>query len=172
MSDLQNTQATAGQSTSAQQTTMRAAEIFEQMFEIFQTGNLKAMFDLIAEDAVMEFPFAPSKRPRQVKGKDNIMKYNLNILDIVSFTGMTDVEIYRTIDPDCAIIEMTGNGTILATGGTFKRRYIEVCRTENGRIKLIRDYWNPQDTPKLGLLAMLKVAYSGFRGKLKSRRRK
>lgn len=163
MSDFQNPQATASQSPSAQPDPMGAAEVLEQMFEIFQTGNVQAMFDMMAEDAVMEFPFAPPKRPRLVKGKNNIIKYNQAILGIVAFTGMTDVKVYRTIDPDCVIIEMTGHGTILATGHTFERRYIEVCRTKNGRIKLIRDYWNPQNSPKLNFDAKLKVAYGIFR---------
>lgn len=169
MSNLKNPQTIASQSTSERQASMGAAEVFELMLEIFQTGNLQAMFDLMAEDAVMEFPFAPPNRQRQVKGKDDIIKYNQAILGIVAFTGMTDVEIYPTTEPDCVIVEMTGHGTILATGDTFKRRYIEVCRTKNGRIKLIRDYWNPQESPKLNFVAKLKVAYSIFRKKLKSR---
>jgi uncharacterized protein len=140
MSNLKNPQSMASQSPSARQDFMGAAQVFEQMFELFKTGNVQAISDLMSEDAVMEFPFAPPKRPRQVKGKNNIIEYNQAILGIVAFTGMTDVEIYRTIDPDCVIVEMTGHGTILETGDTFERRYIEVCRTKNGRIKLIRDY--------------------------------
>jgi len=170
LSNLQNYQSTASQTKSTQPDSMGAAEVFEQLFELFQTGNVSAMFDMMAEDAVMEFPFAPPKRTRLVKGKSNIIKYNQGILGIVAFTGMTDVEIYRTIDPDCVIVEMTGHGTILATGDTFERRYIEVGRTENGLITLIRDYWNPQDSPKLSFIAKLKVAYSIFHKKLKNNR--
>jgi len=169
MSNLKNPQSMASQSLSAGQDFKGAGEVFEQMFKIFETGNLEAMFDLLAEDAVMEFPFAPPKRTRQVKGKNNIIKYNQGILGIVKFKGMKDVEIYRTTDPECIIVEMTGYGTILATGDPFERRYIEVCRTKNGRIKLIRDYWNPQDSPKLNFVAKLKVAYSIFSRKLNSR---
>lgn len=102
--------------------------------------------------------------------KNNIIKYNQGILNIVEFKGMKDVEIYCTTDPECVIVKMTGYGIILATCDSFERRYIEVFRTENGRIKLIRDYWNPNDTPKLSFIAKLKVAYSIFRRKLKSRR--
>lgn len=168
MPNLKNSQLMASRYLSAGQDSKGAGEVFEQMLKIFETGNLQAMFDLLAEDAVMEFPFAPSKRPRQVKGKNNIIKYNQAILGIVEFTGMKDVAIYRTTDPECVIVEMTGHGSILATGDTFERRYIEVCRTKNGRIKLIRDYWNPQESPKLSFIAKLKVAYSIFRRKLKS----
>lgn len=165
MSDLEDPQTTASRPQS-----VGAVLIFEKMFEIFKTGNMQAMIDLMADDAIMEFPFAPPKRPRQVKGKDSIIKYNQEILRIVAFSGMKDVEIYRTSDPDCVIVEMTGYGTILATGDAFERRYIEVCRTENGLIKLIRDYWNPQDTPRLSFGKKLKVAHRMLVEKGKSRR--
>jgi uncharacterized protein len=146
MSDLQNPQSPASPSSSARQDSMGAAEVIGQLFEIFRTGNLQALIDLLAEDAVMEFPFAPPSRPRRVEGKSNIIKYNQAILGSVAFTGMTDVEIHRMIDPDCVVVEMTGHGTVLATGAAYQRRYIDVCRTKNGRIKLIRDYWNPQES--------------------------
>ena len=144
MSDMQNYKLTDSLSTSSKEDFMGAAEVFEQMLEIFKTGNMQVMLDLIDEDAVMEFPFAPSNRPSKIQGKNNIIKYNQAILDNVSFTGLKDVEIHRTLDPDCVIVEMTGYGSVITTGDAFERRYIDVCRTENGRIKLIRDYWNPE----------------------------
>lgn len=147
MYDLQNSQSTANQPQSAQVSPMGAAEVFEQILEAFKTGKPQVLIDLLAEDAVMEFPFAPSGRPRRVEGKANIIKYNQQVLSIAKVTGYTDLDIHRTIDRDCVIVELTGHGTVLATGDTFNRRYIDVCRTENGRIKFIRDYWNPQESP-------------------------
>lgn len=144
MSDLQNPQSTANQPSSAQQDSMGAAEVYEQVLEMYQTGNLLTLIDLMAEDAVMEFPFAPPGRPQRIEGKSNIIKYNQTILGVATVTGFTDVEIHRMIDPDCVVIEMTGHGTVLATGDAYERRYIDVCRTKNGRITFIRDYWNPQ----------------------------
>jgi uncharacterized protein len=150
MSNLQNPQSTASPSPSARQDSMGAAEVFEQMCEVFRTGNLQTLSDLMAEDAVMEFPFAPPSRPQRVEGKNNIIKYNQAIMGIVTITNLTDVEIHRTIDPDCVIVEMTGHGTVLATGAAYQRRYIDVFRTKKGRIKLIRDYWNPLASPGTG----------------------
>ena len=147
MSDLQNSQSTSSQSTSARHDSMGAAEVFEQVFKLIQTGNVHALFDMMAEDVVMEFPFAPPTRPRRVEGKNKIIMYNQAILDIVSFSHFTDIEIHHMIDPDCVVVEMTSHGTVLETGKTFERRYIDVFRTQNGCIKLIRDYWNPQESP-------------------------
>ena len=147
-----------------------AAEVFEQVFELIRAGNVHALFDMMAEDVVMEFPFAPPSRPRRVEGKNKIIMYNQAILDIVSFSHFTDVEIHRMINPDWVVVEMTSHGTVLATGKTFERRYIDVCRTKNGRIKLIRDYWNPQESPKLNLVTKLKVAYRIIGGTLKGLR--
>ena len=117
MSNLQNPNLADGQSSSTRQDSMGATEVLEQVFEMFRTGNLRAL-----------------------------------------------------IDPDFVVVEMTGHGTVMATGDTFSRRYIDVCRTKNGRIQFIRDYWNPQESPKLNLVKKLKVAYRMIGGNLKSLR--
>ncbi|KLU64464.1 putative PhzA/B-like protein [Desulfosporosinus acididurans] len=146
MSNLQNPKSTASQPPSERHDFMGAAEVFEQVLEMYRTGNLQSLVDLLAEDAVMEFPFAPSGRPRRVEGKDNIIKYNQAILGSVTITSITDVEIHRMIDPDCVVVEMIGHGTVLSTGNSYERRYVDVCYTKSGRIQLLRDYWNPQDS--------------------------
>jgi Ketosteroid isomerase-related protein len=74
-------------------------------------------------------------------------KYSQAVLGIAPITGYTDIEMHRTTDPDCIIVEMKGHGTVVATGNSFERRYIDVFRTKNGRIQFIRDYWNPQESP-------------------------
>ncbi len=147
MSDLQNPKSAASQPPSARHGSMGAAEVFEQVLEVYRIGSPQSLIDLMAEDAVMEFPFAPPGRPRRIEGKNNIIKYNQAILGIATVTSFTDVEIYRMIDPDCVVVEMTGHGTVRATGDAYERRYVEVCRTKNGRIQLLRDYWNPQNSP-------------------------
>ena len=137
MSDLQKKQV------------MGAEEVLTQVFQTFKTGNLKALVDLLAEDMVMEFPFAPPGRPRRVEGKENIIAYNKEVMSISKGTDYTDLEVYQTTDPNCIIVEMTGHGTVTATGNPFERRYIDVFRTENGHIKFVRDYWNPQESPTI-----------------------
>lgn len=144
MSNLQNSKSPMSQAPSEQYDSIGAAEIFEQILQAYQTGNTQLLTDLMAEDAVMEFPFAPASRPKRVQGKNNIIKYIQAIMSNVTVTSLTDVEIHRMIDPDCVVVEMTGHGTVLATGDAYERGYIDVCYTKNGRIKLIRDYWNPQ----------------------------
>jgi ketosteroid isomerase-like protein len=150
MSDLENRKSTASQNPSARHDSMGAAEVFEQLLEVFRSGNPQPLNDLLSEDAVVEFPFAPPSRPRRVEGKSNIMKYLQAIQGNISITSFSDVEIHRMIDPDCVVVEMTGHGTVLATGAAYERRYIEVFRTKNGRIQLFRDYWNPQESPSTG----------------------
>lgn len=147
MSNLQNPQSTASQPESEQHDSIGAKEVLAQVFQAFATGNLKVLVDLVAEDAVMEFPFAPLGRPRHVEGKDNIIAYNREVMSISKGTTFTDLEIHQTTDPDCIIVEMTGHGFVIATGNTFERRYIDVFRTKNGRIQSVRDYWNPQESP-------------------------
>ncbi|EHJ00491.1 MULTISPECIES: nuclear transport factor 2 family protein [unclassified Clostridium] len=147
MSDMKNTKSMDGQPLDEQHDFMGAAEVFEQMLQMYKDGNPQSLIELMAEDAVMEFPFAPPGRPQKVEGKNNIIKYCQAIMENVTITNFTDVEIHRMINPNCVVVEMTGHGIMRATGNAYERRYIEVCHTKNGRIQLFRDYWNPQESP-------------------------
>lgn len=144
MSDLQNLKSTAGQPSSVQP--MGAAEVLEQALEGFRTGNLQPLTDLMAEDAVWEFPYAPPDR-RRIEGKSNIVKFFQAFLSSAAVIDFKDIEIHRMVDPDCVVAELTGCRTVRTTGTVFEGRYVEVCHTKNGFIKLYREYWNPQSSP-------------------------
>lgn len=77
---------------------MGAAEVFEQVLQMYKAGNPKSLIELMAEDAVMEFPFAPPGRPQRLERKNNIIKYCQAIMENVTITNFTDVEIHRMIN--------------------------------------------------------------------------
>ncbi|MDN6968382.1 hypothetical protein FCS83_07430 [Oenococcus sp. UCMA 17063] len=144
MSDSQNF---TNRPTSSKQDYIEAAEVIEKVFKGSKPGMFQTLIDLMADNAVIEFPFAPLGRPQRVEGKSNIIKYSKAVLGIAPITGYTDIEIHRTTDPDCVIVEMKGHGNVAATGNDFERRYVDVLHTKNGRIQFIREYWNPQESP-------------------------
>lgn len=110
----------------AQHDSTGAAEVFEQALEGFRTGNLQILIDLLDEDAVWEFPYAPPSRPRRIEGKDNIEKYFRAFLGGGMAVSFTDIEVHHMIDPDGVVVELTGRRTVRATGDYFEGRYVEV----------------------------------------------
>ncbi|NMP23747.1 nuclear transport factor 2 family protein [Sulfobacillus harzensis] len=120
-----------------------AAELFERVLEGFRVGDPQPWIDLLADDAVLEIPFAPPGRPQRIDGKRHIIQYLHTYADRITITQFTDVQIHRLIDPNSVVAEMTAHGMVRATGETYDMRYVVVVRTTEGRIRLYRDYWNP-----------------------------
>lgn len=120
-----------------------AAQVFEQALSGFRASNPQPWIELLAEDAVLELPFAPPGRPGRLRGKDNIIKYFQSSPANIDFKSFTDVQIHRTADPDCVVVELTGSGTVKTTNDPYEMRYVIVLQTKEGLIHLQRDYFNP-----------------------------
>jgi len=98
--------------------------------------------EMVAEDGVMEFPFAlPS--PRRVEGREALAAHIAFLAGRIEFLGVSDVVKHSTGDPEVFILEFAGAGRAVATGEPFEQRYISVIRLRDGRIAHYRDYWNP-----------------------------
>ena len=48
-----------------------------------------------------------------------------------------------TLNPKVVIVEFGITGRIRSNGQPYDQSYIEVITLEDGKIKNIRDYWNP-----------------------------
>ncbi len=98
---------------------------------------------LMAEDAVMEFPYAPSDQPREVTGRAALAPYIAQVASFITIDSMEERSVYRTTDPAVVILEFTGQGRGVANGQPYRQDYISVIEIEGGRITRYRDYWNP-----------------------------
>lgn len=98
---------------------------------------------LMAEDGVMEFPYAPPGRPRQVTGRGALAPYVAEIASLITIDAIEGPRMHRTADPAVMILEFTGTGRAVATGKPYRQDYISVIETGGGRIVRYRDYWNP-----------------------------
>src|SRR5271156_5975000 len=98
--------------------------------------------EMVAEDGVMEFPFAlPS--PRRIEGREALAAHIAFLAGRIEFLSVSDVVKHVTADPNLYIIEFAGSGRAVATGEPFEQRYVSVIRLRNGHIVHYRDYWNP-----------------------------
>ena len=106
-------------------------------------ANAETFLDMVADDAVMEFPYAPPGLPKRLDGKAAITHYLTGIGDLIIFDRIGEPLAHATIDPKLIIVEFQGFGHGAATGEPYDQRYISVIRIRDGLIVQYSDYWNP-----------------------------
>lgn len=102
-----------------------------------------SFIDMMAEHAVMEFPYALPGLPLRLEGRDAVARHLERAAGLIAFDRMGAPTVHPSTDQDLVIIEFDGFGRGVETGEAYDQRYISVVRTENGRITRYRDYWNP-----------------------------
>lgn len=105
--------------------------------------DASAFTDMMAEHAVMEFPYALPGLPVRLDGRDAVARHLERAAALIAFDRMGEPTVHPTTDPNLVIIEFEGFGHGVETGEPYDQRYISVIRTEGGRIVHYRDYWNP-----------------------------
>jgi ketosteroid isomerase-like protein len=103
----------------------------------------ESFVDMMAEDFVMEFPFARPGMQTRIEGRAAVLAYLVTVSQGVSIDGVSNVVVHDTTDPDVVIVEFDGHGRAVKTGEPYEQRYISVIRTRDGRIVHYKDYWNP-----------------------------
>lgn len=98
---------------------------------------------LFADDAVLEFPFAPPGQPSRVTGHAEIHNYLINYPDLLDVHEIRDVVVHETGDPEVIVVEFVASGLVVATGRPYELRYIAVLTIRDGHLVRYRDYWNP-----------------------------
>jgi ketosteroid isomerase-like protein len=125
--------------------------IYARMQEAVLTGDgadatlLPA--ELLAEDVLVETPFAPSGRQRY-EGREAWLSYyrtgGAGLL--VRFEQFRELTTHQTNDPEVIIVEYELTGTVINTGVQASVTCIAVLRTRNGLIRHWREY---QDIPAI-----------------------
>ncbi|QFG23205.1 nuclear transport factor 2 family protein [Actinomadura sp. WMMB 499] len=100
-----------------------------------------------AEDAVMEFPFAPADAPGRLEGGAVVAAYMRDYPNHIDLQAIPYLEIHRTETPGRVVAEMRATGRVVGTGEPYEMSYIAVIDIEDGRFVRYRDYWNPLKMP-------------------------
>lgn len=99
--------------------------------------------EMMAEDGVMEFPYAPPGFALRIDGRQAIARHLEQLSELIVFDGMSEPIVHPSTDPGVVIMEFEGSGRGVATGEAYEQRYVSVIHTQGGRIVHYRDYWNP-----------------------------
>ena len=101
--------------------------------------------DLLAEDAVIELPFAAPGQPKRFEGRADFLAFAgpQRAAFPVRFDEVRDVTVHETADPEVIVVEYELAGTVLTTGAQRSARFIGVLRARGGKVAAWREY---QDT--------------------------
>lgn len=117
-----------------------------EVFERMQQGWLGKPTDdeLLADDVVVEGPFAPPGTPRRFEGREQWLAFAepQRAAFPVRFEEIRNVTIYYTTDPEVIVVEYELAGTVTTTGLTASAPFIGVLRVREGKTVLWREYQN------------------------------
>jgi ketosteroid isomerase-like protein len=102
------------------------------------------MDDLLADDAVVETPFAPPGRPRRFEGRSEFLTFaRAGRASLpVRFEQCREIAIHETTDPEVIVIEYELAGTVTTTNRHASAAFIGVLRVRDGQILHWREYQN------------------------------
>ncbi|HEY3905757.1 MAG TPA: nuclear transport factor 2 family protein [Streptosporangiaceae bacterium] len=100
--------------------------------------------DQLADDVVIEGPFAPPGHPRRVEGRDRVLAHYGPQWAVfpARFDEVRNVVIHDTANPEVIVVEYELAGTVLATGRQASAPFIGILRARDGKIVLWREYQN------------------------------
>ena len=124
---------------------MGPREVFEQMQDRFLANVVGLDGDRLADDVVIETPFAPPGRPRRVEGKEAWLARAVpgRAAWPFHFDECRVVAVHDTADPEVIVVEYELGGMIVPSGERKSAAFIGVLRVRDGLITHWREY---QDT--------------------------
>ncbi|MFI5735584.1 nuclear transport factor 2 family protein [Kribbella sp. NPDC051587] len=107
------------------------------------TGDPAAMDDLLADDVVIESPFAAGGAARW-EGRDEWLAFAVPARAgfPVRFDRFTPLAVHETVDPEVAVLEYELAGVHPGTGERGAARFVGVLRVRDGQIAGWREYQN------------------------------
>jgi uncharacterized protein len=99
--------------------------------------------EMMAEDFVMEFPYARPGMKTRIEGRAAVITYLASVAAGLSIDTIDSVTTHQTADPEVVIVEFEAHGRALKVDEPYEQRYISIIRVRGGRIVHYKDYWNP-----------------------------
>ena len=122
---------------------MKVEDVFTRLLGTLTTG-LEGLPALLAEDAVVEFPYAPSAgRPGRVEGREAIVRHFAWVMSNVGFRNfaLSNMRAHPGADPETAWFEFHGTAD-LPGGKHYEQDYVVSLRARDGKVIHYREYWN------------------------------
>lgn len=121
---------------------MSPREVFTHMKQQWLSNAVSPMDSLLADDAVVETPFAPPGRPRRFDGREEFLAFAAagRAALPVRFEECRELAIHETADLEVIVVEYELSGTVTTTGRRAAAPFIGVLRVRDGQIAGWREY--------------------------------
>lgn len=128
---------------------LSTVEVFGRCMQFLLAKDMEGFLAMLSPDCAMEFPFAPPGKPRVVAGEAALREYFLDYAELVEITGVKELVMHETKDPETIVVEFSGDGLGIAAGKAVEVGFIAVFTARDGLCVKYRDYWNPLTTLQL-----------------------
>jgi ketosteroid isomerase-like protein len=118
------------------------------LFEAVSVGDGQAVRLLLADDVLMELPFAIPPFPAAKSGGDAIASGIKNGSRIFRSFRLTPQAFYPSPESNSIVVEAESEGQ-LTKGGTYSNEYVFIFKFANNKIILWKEYFNPLRLPDL-----------------------
>ncbi|MGI5489007.1 nuclear transport factor 2 family protein [Microtetraspora malaysiensis] len=124
------------------QTTPR--EMFQRIQQRLLSQSTALTGDDLADDVIVETPFAAPGRPTRFEGKGQFLEFANpgRAAFPVRFDGCRAIAIHDTKDPNTIIVEYELTGTSTETNRQSTAAFIVVLTVRDGKVVLWREYQN------------------------------
>jgi ketosteroid isomerase-like protein len=118
------------------------SEIFESMRAQWLANEATYRAEVLADDVVVETPFAAPGRPTRTEGKQRVLDWTQGSRAVfpVRFDDCRNVVVHETADPEVIVVEYELVGTHTTTGVTAAAPFIGVLRARDGKLAHWREY--------------------------------
>jgi ketosteroid isomerase-like protein len=119
-----------------------------KFFRAIAAKDAQGLAEVLAEDAVYEIPFSEtgSTEPgahRRYVGREEVVNFWMKTTSAgMKNLGADEVELSVNADGGRVFIEQRGN-MVMSDGKPYRNRYVFRFDLEAGKIKSIREYYNP-----------------------------
>jgi len=119
-------------------------DLFQRMQREWLGDPATPTGDHLADDVVIEIPFAPPGRQNRFEGKQQFLDFAnpQRAAFPVRLDECRTVAIHDTTDPNTIIVEYELTGTSTTTNRQATAAFIAVLRVRDGKVTLWREYQN------------------------------
>jgi ketosteroid isomerase-like protein len=117
-------------------------EVFARMKQQWLANSFDAIDSLLADDAVVESPFALPGQPQRIVGREEFVAFARAERPLlpVRFEECRETAVHETADPEVIVVEYELTGTVTTTGHRASAPFIGVLRVRDGKIAAWREY--------------------------------
>jgi len=100
-------------------------------------------FNLLADDVAFDFVITVPDYPRHVVGRDNLIELFRGYGSTFFLDRCYDLRVHRSDPTSTVVLEYASEGRVVATGHSYRNRYISVVTVKDGKVSHWRDYLDP-----------------------------